>query len=90
MDKRRLRKHSGFNEAGRPGPDSAGQSGDTQGLPAAEDVDSESVAELAEEGQAFEAGVISGAEGTGEKDPREITTHEVPVDDVPPEYLDEQ
>src|SRR6202453_1502942 len=37
------------------GPNAGGQSGDIQGLPRKEDVDSESVEELAEEGQAFQA-----------------------------------
>ncbi len=40
--------------------DSAGQSGDLQGLSDEEDVDSESVVGLLEEGQAFEAEAIGG------------------------------
>ena len=40
--------------------DSAGQSGDVRGLSDEEDVDSESVAGLLEEGQAFEAAAIYG------------------------------
>src|SRR3989442_11284318 len=39
------------------GAETAGQSGDIQGLSHVAGVDSESVAELVEEGQAFEAGV---------------------------------
>jgi hypothetical protein len=70
------------------GAESAGQSGDTEALSRAEDVDSESVEELLEEGQAFEAGVISGVE-EAETAPGEVHTREVPVDDVPQEYLDE-
>jgi hypothetical protein len=69
-----------------PGPDSAGQSGDIQGLSHVADVDSESVEELAEEGQAFEAGVISGVQNAPDADVAEVTTKEVPEDDVPPEY----
>ena len=42
------------------GPGSAGQSGDTQGLSEVAQADSESIAELVEEGQYFEAEVISG------------------------------
>lgn len=64
------------------------QSGDMEGLSMLEDVDSESVEELLEEGQAFEAGVISGVE-EAEARPGPVRTREVPVDDVPQEYLDE-
>jgi hypothetical protein len=64
----------------------AGQSGDTQALSDIEDVDSESVRELAEEGQDFEAGIISGVENAPDPDVSEVRTHEVPEDDVPEEY----
>ena len=64
----------------------AGQSGDVQGLSDIEDVDSESVRELAEEGQDFEAGIISGVENAPDPDVSEVKTHEVPEDDVPEEY----
>ncbi|MGA7916355.1 MAG: hypothetical protein WCA00_14055, partial [Candidatus Acidiferrales bacterium] len=40
------------------GPDSGGQSGDVQGLSGREVADSESVEELAEEGQDYEAGIV--------------------------------
>jgi hypothetical protein len=63
-----------------------GQSGDIQGLSGIEDVDSESVRELAEEGQDFEAGIISGVENAPDPDVSEVKTHEVPEDDVPEEY----
>jgi hypothetical protein len=53
-----------------------------------EDVDSESVEELAEEGQDFEAEVVSGVENAKDPDQGEVTTTEVPEDDVPPEYTD--
>jgi hypothetical protein len=71
------------------GPDFGGQSGDTQGLSEAEVADSESVEELVEEGQAFEAGIVEGVENAPDADQGEIRTREVPVDDVPREYLDE-
>jgi hypothetical protein len=64
------------------------QSGDLQGLSNAETVDSESVGELVEEGNAFEADVVAGVEDAGRHDEREVRTHEVPEDDVPGEYLD--
>ncbi len=67
---------------------SAVQSGDLQGLSNAETVDSESVGELVEEGNAFEADVVAGVEDAGRHDEREVRTHEVPEDDVPDEYLD--
>jgi hypothetical protein len=64
------------------------QSGDLQGLSNAETVDSESVGELVEEGNAFEADIVAGVEDAGRHDEREVRTHEVPEDDVPDEYLD--
>jgi len=68
---------------------SGGQSGDLQGLSNVEGADSESVDELLEEGNAFEADVVTGVEraDTGGK---EVRTHEVPEDDVPGEYLDKE
>jgi hypothetical protein len=71
------------------GGESAGQSGDTEGLSRAEEADSESVEELVEEGQAFEAGVISGVENAPDADKGGVRTRQVPEDDVPQEYLDE-
>lgn len=72
------------------GPDSGGQSGDVQGLSGREVADSESVEELAEEGQDYEAGVVSGVENVPDADQGEVRTREVPENDVPEEYLDEQ
>lgn len=68
------------------GPESAGQSGDNQGLSDVADADSETVDELAEEGQDFEAEVITGVEDAADADEGEVHTHEVPEDDVPEEY----
>jgi hypothetical protein len=64
------------------------QSGDLQGLSRVEEANSESVDELLEEGNPFEAEVVTGVEEADEADPREVRTHEVPEDDVPDEYLD--
>ena len=64
------------------------QSGDLQGLSRRERADSESVDELLEEGNAFEADAVSGVEEADNTDEREVHTHEVPEDDVPGEYLD--
>lgn len=77
---------SDFEDA-KPGPGSAGQSGDTQGLSEYEDSDSESVTELLEEGQAYEASVISAIENAPPADVAEVRTREVPEDDVPEEYI---
>src|SRR5882762_3969007 len=67
---------------------SGGQSGDLQGLSNVERANSESVDELIEEGNAFEAEVVTGVEDAGNADEDEVHTHEVPEDDVPDEYLD--
>ena len=61
---------------------------DSQGLSTVERDDSESVSELLEEGNAFEAGVLSGVERADDSDEREVRTRQIPEDDVPEEYLD--
>jgi hypothetical protein len=71
------------------GPGSGGQSGDTQGLSDVAGADSESVEELLEEGQFFEAEVISGVENAPDADVAEVHTRQVPEDDVPSEYLED-
>jgi hypothetical protein len=68
------------------GPDSAGQSGDIQELPDQAQADSESIEELAEEGQSLEADAIAGIEDAPDPDVAEVRTKEVPEDDVPTEY----
>lgn len=68
------------------GANSAGQSGDTQGLPETPVGDSESVEELLEEGQTFEAEVLEGVESARDADKSEVKTRQVPEDDVPEEY----
>jgi hypothetical protein len=70
------------------GPQSAGQSGDLQGLSDVADADSESVEELVEEGQGLEADAVAGVEDAPDADVREVHVHERPEDDVPPEYLE--
>ena len=76
-----------FEPAGL-GARSGGQSGDLQGLSNVGRASSESVDELLEEGNAFEAEVVKGVEDAGDADQGEVRTHEVPEDDVPEEYLD--
>jgi len=93
QSKRRVRGKSqnesmGVLEPKGLGPRSAGQAGDLQGLSDSADADSESVDELIEEGNAFEAEVVEGVENVPDADEGEVRTHEVPEDDVPDEYLD--
>ena len=70
------------------GPFSAGQSGAIQQISDTAIADSESVEELLEEGNAFEANVIYSVENARDRGVSEVITHEVPEDDVPGEYLD--
>ena len=67
---------------------SAGQSGSIQQLSNIAEGDSESVAELAEEGNAFEASAVEGVEDAKDPDVSEVKTREVLQDDVPAEYQD--
>jgi hypothetical protein len=75
------------HESTRGGPDTGGQSGDTQGLSGLAETDSESVKELLEEGQAYEAEVVEGVESVPDADQGPVRTHEVPEEDVPEEYI---
>jgi hypothetical protein len=70
------------------GADSAGQSGDTQGLSRREYSNSESVEELLEEGQYLEAEAVAGVEDALDPDQGEVRTKEFLEDDVPGEYTD--
>ena len=83
-------KDSAAFSSDMPETRSGGQSGDLQGLSGVESADSESVDELLEEGNAFEADVVTGVEDADNADEREVRTHEVPEDDVPGEYSDEE
>jgi hypothetical protein len=75
--------------AKKPPVRSGRQAGDLQGLSTRASANSESVDELIEEGNAFEAEVVAGVENADNSDEKEVRTHEVPEDDVPGEYLDE-
>ena len=70
------------------GAGSGGQSGDLQGVSDTEGAASESVEELLEEGNSFEAEVVAGVERAGDADEKEVRAHEVNEDDVPEEYLE--
>ena len=74
----------------RPGVRAGEQSGDLQGLSNVQGADSESVDELLEQGNAFEAEVVKGVEDAEGSDEGEVRTHEVPQDDVPGEYRDKE
>ena len=58
------------------GPDSAGQSGDTQGLSQLADAGEESVEELADAGQDYEAGVLDGIEAAADHPERPVPNHQ--------------
>ncbi len=88
QDKNRAVYAVGSSRARQGRVSSGRQSGDLQGLSRAEEADSESVDELLEEGNPFEADVVTGVESADEADEKEVRTHEVPEDDVPDEYLD--
>jgi hypothetical protein len=67
---------------------SARQTEDFEGVSRAEQADSESVDELVEEGNSFEAGAVAGVQEADNADEKEVHTRELPEDDVPEEYLD--
>jgi hypothetical protein len=72
------------------GPSSAGQSGDIQGLTPDEEAESESVLELIEEGQFYEASVVDGVENAPDADAGPVRVHKRPEDDLPGEYADRE
>lgn len=76
---RKLREQSG--------PGSAGQTGDNQQVHLRPEADSESVEELLEEGNSFEAEAVLGVENAPDPDAGEVRVHQIPEDDVPDEYL---
>ena len=77
----------GLMPADDVGPDSAGQSGDTEGLAQDTEAAPESVSELVEEGQDLEAASVSGVENAPPADEAVVTTHEEhPAEEqIPPE-----
>jgi transcription termination/antitermination protein NusA len=60
------------------GPESGGQSGDTEGLDDEAEASDESVEELVEDGQYFEAEVVDGVENAPDADEGEVHVHERP------------
>jgi hypothetical protein len=81
MTKRHVRKNEAQidkleSDSGQAGSDSAGQSGDAQGLSQVAEVDEESVGELAERDQAYEAEAVEGVEDAGDHPERPVRTRE--------------
>ena len=72
------------------GARSGGQAGDLQGLSNLAGADSESVDELLEEGNAFEAEIVKAVQDVPDADVEEVETHEFLEDDVPEEYLERE
>lgn len=68
--------HEVGTDLGQAGPDSGGQSGDAQGLSEIADAADESVEELAETGQDYEAGIVQGVEDAADHPERPARTHE--------------
>ena len=75
------------SDPGQVGSDSAGQSGDTQGLSETADAAGESVEELADTDQAYEAEAVSGVEDAADhpERPVHISEDRARSDDTPPE-----
>ncbi|HEX4770594.1 MAG TPA: hypothetical protein VH351_07185 [Bryobacteraceae bacterium] len=73
----------------RSAAESAGQSGDLQGLHRDADSESEGVEELLEEGQAFEAAYVMGVEDAPNADEGGVRTRQMRMDDVPLEYTED-
>jgi hypothetical protein len=63
-------------DAGQVGPESAGQSGDVQGLDADSEASDQAVEELAEDDQAYEAEVVEGVEEAGDHPERPVRSRE--------------
>jgi hypothetical protein len=71
-----VRIHEDGTDLGQAGPDSGGQSGDAQGLSEIADAADESVEELAETGQDYEAGIVQGVEDAADHPERPAHTHQ--------------
>jgi hypothetical protein len=80
------------NDPGQVGPNSAGQSGDSQRLAREADASEESVEELADTDQALEASAVEGVEDAADHPERPVHTHEEygRPDDLPPRRRDDE
>lgn len=89
-------ERAGLDDLGRDpgevGPDSAGQSGDSQRLSSIAEANEESVEELADTDQAIEAAAVEGVEDAAAHPERPVHTHEEygRPDDVPPRRRDDE
>ena len=89
-------ERAGLDDLGRDpgevGPDSAGQSGDSQRLSSIAEANEESVEELATTDQALEAAAVEGVEDAAAHPERPVHTHEEygRPDDVPPRRRDDE
>jgi hypothetical protein len=63
-------------QADEGGADSAGQSGDTQGLSQTADATEETVEELAYDGQDYEAGIQAGIEDAADHPEKPVPSHD--------------
>jgi len=64
------------DQSGQGGPDSGGQSGDTQGLSQTADAAEETVEELADAGQGYEAGILEGIEDAADHPEKPVPSHD--------------
>lgn len=80
------------SDPGQVGPDSAGQSGDSQRLSPVAEANEESVEELANTDQAIEASAVEGVEDAAAHPERPVHTHEEygRPDDLPPKRRDDE
>ncbi|MGB7589953.1 MAG: hypothetical protein WCD04_18935 [Terriglobia bacterium] len=81
MAKRKLRNEDVMideleSDVKQGGSDSAGQSGDDQGLSQIAEADEESVKELAETDQPYEAEAVEGVEDADDHPEKPVRTHE--------------
>jgi hypothetical protein len=80
------------SDPGQVGTDSAGQSGDAQRLSEVAEANEESVEELADTDQAFEASAVQGVEDAASHPERPAHTHQEygRPDDAPPQRRDDE
>ena len=80
------------NDPGQVGPESAGQSGDTQQLSPDAEASEESVEELSDTDQALEAAAVDGLEDAADHPERPVHTHNEygRAEDVPPQRKREE
>ena len=79
-------------DPGEVGEESAGHGGELQRLSPVEEVNEESVEELAETNQSLEAAVVEGVEDAADHPERPVHTHEEygRPDDIPPARRDDE